>query len=119
MSVAAYKKTIRTTETPRDMERKVFTKITGGLERHAKDGPLSPELKDYLEQNQKLWLTLRGDIMHPENGLPNELKAGLFNLSLWVDRQTIAVLKGDEPVQPLIDINRSIIAGLGGQQGGL
>jgi len=117
MSVAAYKKTIRTTETPRDMERKVFNKITGGLERHAEDGPFSMELKDYLEQNQKLWMTLRGDIMHPENALPAELKGSLFNLSLWVDRHTISVLKGEGSVQPLIEVNRNIMAGLGGQGG--
>jgi len=117
MSVAAYKQTIRTTETPRDMERKIFVKITGGLERHANDGPLSAGLKDFLEQNQKFWLALRGDLIHPDNALPGEIKGTLINLSYWVDRQTVSILKGEADVQPLVDVNRSIMDGLGGRGG--
>jgi len=117
VAAAAYKQTIRTTETPRDMERKVFTKITGGLERHADDGPLSAGLKDFLEQNQKFWLALRGDLIHPDNALPGEIKATLINLSFWVDRQTTSVLRGESDVRPLIEVNRSIMGGLGGQGG--
>jgi len=112
MSVAAYRRTIRTTESPREVERKVFINVTGALERHAEDGPLSAGLRQALESNQKLWLTLRGDLLSPENSLPTELKKGLVQLSYFVDGHTIKVIKGEASVKPLIDINRSIISGL-------
>lgn len=114
MSVAAYRRTIRTTESPREVERKVFINVTGALERHAEDGPLSAGLRQALESNQKLWLTLRGDLLSPENSLSTELKKGLVQLSYFVDGHTIKVIKGEASVKPLIDINRSIISGLSG-----
>ena len=37
MSIAAYKRTIRESESPRQIERRVFARVTSELEKHSQD----------------------------------------------------------------------------------
>lgn len=113
--IQAYKKTMEDISTPRDQEAKVISAITKGLERHAGEGPKSSSLKDYLVKNQRLWVAVRNDTGSEGNTLPQTLRAQLVSLSLWVERHTTSVLTGEGDVQELIEINRSLIAGLSGQ----
>ena len=113
--IQAYKKTMEDISSPRDQEAKVISAITKGLERHASEGPKSASLKDYLVKNQRLWVAVRNDTGSEGNTLPQALRAQLVSLSLWVERHTTSVLTGEGDVQELIDINRSLIAGLSGQ----
>ncbi|MGK9230306.1 flagellar biosynthesis regulator FlaF [Inquilinus limosus] len=115
MSIAAYTQTIKETETPRQIERRVVTQVTAALERHAGAGPASPELREALTRNQRLWGAFRADLVDDGNGLPPGLRAGLISLSFWVDRHTLQVLGGAATAEPLIDVNRKILAGLRGQ----
>lgn len=117
MSVSAYKKTIKETESPRNIEKRVFSRITGQLE-NLEDNPekvLNQEYKDALWENQKLWMALRSDLVLPENSLPPQLKAQLISLGIWVDNHTQKVLKGQGKIQDLISVNKNIIAGLEGR----
>ncbi|MEM6747956.1 MAG: flagellar biosynthesis regulator FlaF [Pseudomonadota bacterium] len=115
---AAYKKTITETEEPRELERKVFLQINGELERaaKAKNFPLSGEALDALSRNQKLWGELMFDCAYKDNPLPAQLKAGIISLAIFVDRHTPLVISGEKAIEPLLDINRSIIRGLAGHQ---
>lgn len=126
MSIAAYKTTIRESETPRQIERRVLSRLTGDLAAKAQafDGAgtlldrsqlLAEGLRNDLAENQKFWNELKFDLMGSGNGLPEDLRAGLISLALWVDRQTANVLGGNAGVGALVDINRSIVAGLSGQ----
>ena len=125
MSLAAYKRTIREVENPRDIERRVLTRITHDLEKHATtyDGAdssaarlnaLAGELGHALVENQRLWSVLKHDLSDNTNSLPPELRASLISLALWVDRQTNLVVGGNGRIEPLIAINRSIVSGLSG-----
>lgn len=126
MSIAAYKKTIRESESPRQIERRILSRITGDLERNAAeyDGMatredrlaiLSGGFRQTLTDNQTLWSTLRHDLSSPGNALPAALRAQLVSLALWVERQTSVVLGGGAGAAALRDVNRNIVAGLSGQ----
>lgn len=115
MSIAAYTQTIKETESPRQIERRVVAQVTVALERHAGDAPATPELRDALARNQRLWGAFRADLITESNALPAELRAGLISLSFWVDRHTTQVLEGAATAGPLVDVNRRILAGLRGQ----
>ncbi len=122
MSIAAYKSNIRHTESPRQIERRILSRLTGALEAHAafdtapskaiRLNILSSGLRETLAENQKFWNELKHDLAFPGNALPPDLRAGLISIALWVDRQTNAVMGGEPGVAALADINRTIITGL-------
>lgn len=125
MSITAYKRTITQTESPRQIERRVFANVTAELEAQSVEFDvteqsgdklriLSGGLRETLSYNQRIWQTIRSDLVNPANGLSPDLRAGLISLSLWVESHTNEVLKGQKKVKPLLDINRSIIRGLEG-----
>ena len=122
MSINAYKTTIRHSESPRQIERRILSRLTGALEVHAAFDTtestfsrieiLSSGLRDALTENQKFWAELKYDLALPENALSPDLRAGLLSLALWVDRQTAAILGGQPGVLALVEVNRSIVGGL-------
>ncbi len=122
MSIAAYKNTIRQVESPRQIERRILSRLTGELESFgAYDKTttsferldiLSNGLRVALSENQTFWAALKRDLVLPENALPLELRAGLLSIALWVDQKTKSVLGGTPGVMALVQVNRSIIAGL-------
>lgn len=123
MSVAAYKKTIRAVESPREIERRVLSRITSDLEKlsvgfdqadsnQQRLSILSDGLSQALSENLQLWSAMKHDLASAQNGLPADLRASLISLALWVERQTTSILAADASVAPLISVNRSICAGL-------
>jgi flagellar protein FlaF len=125
MTIAAYKRTIRESETPRQIERRILSNITGRLEADARtfDGDihlserarmLAAGLRVTLRDNQALWIALRDDLAQPANALPPPLRASLISIALWVERQTTEVLGGAAGVGVLAEVNNNIIAGLSG-----
>jgi len=67
-----------------------------------------------LKYNQMLWSIVQADVSQPDNALPEELKANLMSLSIYVDKQTTKGLKNadDELFDGLISINLNIAEGL-------
>tara|TARA_R100000322_G_scaffold163495_1_gene127111 strand:- start:11 stop:409 length:399 start_codon:yes stop_codon:yes gene_type:complete len=125
MSIAAYKRTIRESESPRQIERRVFVRVTGELDKQAQAYDAAPSrvdrgdllasgLRNHLAENLKLWTTIKFDLSQPENGLPPQLKAGLISLALFVERQTAQIIGGNSGVGVLVQINKSLISGLSG-----
>lgn len=126
MSIAAYKRTISETESPRQIERRVLSQVTAELESYSQEydqaekpleklAILSSGLRDVLWRNERIWIALKNDLAEPRNTLPPELKASLISLALWVENHTRGVLSGSQKTRPLIEINKSIIRGLSGQ----
>lgn len=126
MSVAAYKRTISHTEAPRQIERRLLAQVTSELEQHFRQFDeserrierlqlLADGLRHSLWKNQRIWMAFKADLLEKDNGLNPNLRASLLSLAVWVDKHTQSVLAGGKTVRPLIDINRSIIDGLGGQ----
>lgn len=127
MSINAYKKTIRESESPKQIEARVFSRVTGAMEhyradymaatdRPARTAVLGNGLRDAVAQNRQLWMRLRDDLSSDENALPEGLRASLLSISMWVDRTCDQVIGGGTGLAALIDVNRNIITGLVGQQ---
>lgn len=125
MSVSAYRRTIVETETPRDIERRILSRITADLSVHQESFDnetsntnkvtiLNGSLRSALSQNIKIWSALKVDLLSPSNGLSEKVRSDLISLALFVERQTSAVLAGNGQVKALVDINRSMIEGLSG-----
>lgn len=125
MGIAAYKQTITETETPRQIERRVFSLVTSRLEQFQPDfdakedngeklSLLANGLRQTLWQNERIWMAVKRDLAETENALGNELKASLISLAIWVEKHTLLVLEGKAKVKPLLDVNWNIISGLEG-----
>lgn len=125
MSVSAYKRTMREAESPRAIERQIFSRITSSLSTYAESYDaadsrearlriLSGGLQVSLSENIRLWSVLKTDLQREDNALPQALRAQLISLALFVERQTRGILRGEAKVAGLISLNRSIIDGLAG-----
>lgn len=126
MSLSAYKRTLKDTETPRQIERRILVRITSDIATYAdrydtaenrsdRLGVLADGLRDALFDNVRLWSTLKTDVLSPGNQLPTELRGSLANLATFVERHTAVILGGEGRVQALLEVNRPIVAGLSGQ----
>jgi flagellar protein FlaF len=113
MSVQAYQKTLRSTESPRDTEYRLFAQVTQALIDAEKAGRADmPRLIDALDWNRRLWSALAGDCASEGNQLPQAVRAQIISISLWVSRYTSEVSQGKSGIEALIEVNRSIMAGL-------
>ncbi len=115
---SGYAAAVKPTRTDRGMEYKIFAKITHKLKSvDEKDRDRFPELAAAVADNSRLWAALAEDLMSDNNKLSPEMKGQLISLAMFVARHTHAVLSGRESVEPLIDINTSIMRGLRGNGG--
>ncbi|MCE9524249.1 MAG: flagellar biosynthesis regulator FlaF [Alphaproteobacteria bacterium] len=113
MSLQAYQKAQRNAEHPRDTEYRLFVQVTQALIEANKKGRSDlATLMDALDWNRRMWSTLAADCSNEGNQLPPALRAQFISLSLWVSRFSSEVARTDASLEPLIDVNKSIIAGL-------
>ncbi len=110
MSLHSYVTAQNATEEPRQTEYRLFAQVTRSL-MQCQEGARS-ELVKSIHWNRRLWLALQADCASDANVLPDETRAGIISLAIWVDKHSRKVLKGEAEVKPLIDINRSIMEGL-------
>jgi flagellar protein FlaF len=118
MSLRAYQQTAARAETPREAEYRLFGQVTRALMEAAKldQADLSGRM-EALDWNRRLWSALAIDCAAPENTLPAPLRASIISLSIWVGKYTSKVIRGEDDIQDLIDINRMVMQGLSGQGG--
>jgi flagellar protein FlaF len=114
MSLQAYQQAAERAEHPRDSEYRVFGEVTRAL---MDASALPPDAFvariKALDWNRRLWMTLAADCARPNNALAPELRAQIISLSMWVGRHTTGVVRQEEPIEPLIEINRIMMQGLG------
>ena len=115
MSLQAYQKAAEQAEDPRQVEYRLFGLVTRALmEAATADGyDLGTRIRA-LHWNRRLWSALVNDCASEANALPPAARAQIISLSIWVNRHTSEVMQRREPIQPLIDVNRMIMQGLGG-----
>lgn len=67
-----------------------------------------------LKYNQLLWTIIEADVAAGDNTLPDEVKANLMSLGIFVDKQTTkGLIDADEELfDSLININLNISEGL-------
>ena len=114
MSIAAYQKSAQATETPIEREIRAFTRVITRLEGADRSNALS--VIPAVHENDRLWTILQAELASPDNALPAQLRANLLALSLWTQRHGAAVIDGKADIQPLIDVNKDIVAGLMAQR---
>jgi flagellar protein FlaF len=110
----AYKTHQRKNESDRDIEARALLTCASELSAVRDSGRLSPKYLDAIKSNQRLWTIFQVALCDPSNPLPQELKNTLLNLSCYVDKVSFRALSEYKPplVASLIEINRSIAAGL-------
>jgi flagellar protein FlaF len=112
MSIKAYQRAATQAENPRELEYRAFGQATAALVRMQEEKPLPAVMAEALETNRKLWNVLAADCSAPENQLPLSLRGQIISLALWVSRYSSDVLRTGADLEPLIDINRTMMEGL-------
>lgn len=113
MSYQAYQKASSRSEDPRLTEYRLMGLITKQLIEVKEMGV--DRLKEKvaaLYRNRRVWSSFASDCASESNQLPQELRAGIISLSMFVDRETSEVIRGDGDIDTLIDINKMIMQGL-------
>jgi len=117
MSLKAYQTTAARAENPRQTEYRLFGQVTRALmEAEKMDKSMIRERMDALDWNRRMWSVLGADCSVDGNGLPDIVRANIVSLSIWVNKHTSLVMRNQEEIAPLIDINRIIMQGLAPQQ---
>lgn len=114
MTLQAYRNTQRITEDPRSTEYRLFGQVTGALIDVQKAGRNGAPLVEAVDWNKKLWRTLAADCMDERNQLPQDLRAKIVSLSLWIAKYSRTVTRDGASLDPLIQVNRTIMQGLKG-----
>jgi flagellar protein FlaF len=118
MSLRAYQQATARAESPREAEYRLFGQVTRALMAAAELDPSDLRGRiDALDWNRRLWSTLGTDCAAAGNRLPDALRASIISLSIWVSKHTSAVIRREEEIEPLIDVNRMIMQGLAGETG--
>jgi flagellar protein FlaF len=110
----AYTQTQKSSMSSREIEAMAFTKAALKLEDTKKSLDDYDAYASALKFNQLLWTIIQADIVDQENQLPNQLKANILSLSIFVDRQTIKALAdtSEKHLDVLISINKNLAEGL-------
>jgi flagellar biosynthesis activator protein FlaF len=115
MSIQAYQRAATQAESPRQLEYRALGLATSGLLRAHEAGKSDfAGLLAALDKNRQLWSMLASDCMIDGNSLPPPVRAQIISLSLFVSRYTSQVLRDGVSLEPLIDLNKTIMDGLAG-----
>ena len=115
MSVDAYRRTKTIAASARETEHRLMSEITGQMIGARDAGLTGSALTPALHRNREAWSLFSALCSSNENKLPDEIRAGIISLALWVDRFTTEVITGRDSIDALIEVNRTIIAGLANQ----
>lgn len=109
----AYSATSSTIRPPRAVEYEVIARVTHQLKTAAQNRKTDfAQLADALHQNNRLWTMLAANVADSENALPSKLRAQIFYLSEFSQRQAAQILAGSASVKPLLEVNTAILRGL-------
>jgi flagellar biosynthesis activator protein FlaF len=113
MSLQAYQQAATRAETPRDLEYRLFGQVTRALMEAAKTDRLQIAQRiDAIDWNRRLWSVLASDCADPDNKLPQQVRANIISLSIFVHKHSKLVMRGEEDFETLIDINRTMMQAL-------
>jgi len=113
MTVQAYQRSVSRAENPRLTEYRLLAQVTQALMDIADcDRMEFSKRADALDWNKRVWGAFATDCSVDGNTLSNSLRAGIISLSLFVSKHSSAVMLGNADVEPLVDINRTVMQGL-------
>ena len=100
-------------QTMRASEREAMDRVIGMLRAAQEKGPQSRERVDALYYLRRLWMIFINDLKDPNNELPDQLKAGIISIGIWMNKEIDRVRGGQtSDLTPMIEINEIIRDGL-------
>jgi flagellar protein FlaF len=117
MTLKNYQNVQLAVEDPRSTEYRLFGQVTGALIEAKTVNAKGTPLVEAVDWNKRLWRTLAADCMDDRNTLTEDVRAKIVSLSLWVSKYSRRVTREKAPIDPLIEINRTIMQGLQGHPG--
>jgi flagellar protein FlaF len=100
-------------QTMRTSERAAMDRVISMLHDAQEKGPLSRERVDALFYLRRLWMIFLDDLKDPNNELPDQLRAGIISIGIWMMKE-IDRVRGriTDDLTPMIEINEIIRDGL-------
>ncbi len=115
LAFKAYGEVKQRTAGEKEIEFALFRQITDALQDVSEKDDVQPtDWADAIYRNQQLWTTIAIDLLQPGNALPDEMKRSLFYLAEFVRQNSMKIMAGEGDIADLIEINQSIMNGLGG-----
>ena len=100
-------------QTMRARERDAMDRVIAMLRAAQEKGPQSRERVDALYYLRRLWMIFINDLQDPNNELPDQLKAGIISIGMWMNKEIDRVRGGQtNDLTPMIEINQVIRDGL-------
>ncbi|MEN3792120.1 flagellar biosynthesis regulator FlaF [Fulvimarina sp. MAC3] len=97
----------------RERERQALDHSIALLEKAERNGPRSRDAIEAIYITRSLWAILIEDLGSSDNGLPEELRAELISIGLWIMAEAEAIRVGKSTnFKGVIEISRLIRDGL-------
>jgi len=100
-------------QTMRARERQAMDRVIALLRMAQEKGPQSRERIEALFYLRRLWTIFINDLNDPNNELPEQLRAGIISIGIWMMKEIDRVRGGaTDDLTPMIEINALIRDGL-------
>jgi flagellar biosynthesis activator protein FlaF len=100
-------------QTMRARERQAMDRVVEMLRTAQEKGPGSRERVEALFYLRRLWTIFLNDLNDPNNELPEQLRAGIISIGIWMMKEIERVRGGAATdLTPMIQINELIRDGL-------
>jgi flagellar biosynthesis activator protein FlaF len=97
----------------RARERAALDRVIGMLRAAQEKGPLSRDRVEALFYLRRLWTIFLDDLQDPNNELPDQLRAGIISIGIWMMKEIErARTRATDDLAPMIEINEIIRDGL-------
>jgi flagellar biosynthesis activator protein FlaF len=102
-----------TPQTARAREKMALEHSVSLLRGASDRGPESREAIEALHFCRRLWAALLEDLAHSDNQLPNQLRADLISIGIWIMREAEEIRLGrSKNFKGIIDVTTAIAEGL-------
>ncbi len=100
-------------QTMRARERQAMDRVIAMLRAAQEKGAQSRERVEALFYLRRLWMIFLNDLRDPNNELPDQLRAGIISIGIWMNKEIDRVQRGPtSDLTPMIEINELIRDGL-------
>jgi flagellar protein FlaF len=100
-------------EVIRERERGAMDRVIAMLRAGRDKGADSREAIEAIFYLRRLWVIFLDDLRNPENELPEQLRAGIVSIGIWMHKEIDRFRTGQtKDLTPIIEINEIIRDGL-------